>query len=193
MESYPAGDPGRASLNRRRLLRIWVKIGLLVCLAAFAVVFTYGLLAPGTSSSSGRIDVRGLAPGTARLEAWNGGMLWIVRRSARQLEAIDELSGHVRDPGLEDPPRLDRRYRSLAGDYGVYLAATGRSGIFVQYLRERPAGLGSDVPWHGGFVDPGSDALFDFTGRRYRSTDGGPLTVPPHRYSADGILSLGGW
>lgn len=193
MAPFPVGDPGPASVIRRKVLRSWVKISLLVCMAGFAGVFVYGLLAPGTRSSTDVIDIGGLPAGTARLEAWNGRPVWVVHRSAGQLRGLADLSGHVLEPGADSSPRIAHPHRSLERDYGVYLAATDRSGILVQYVRERPRRLGRDVPWHGGFVDPGGDAVFDIAGRRYRSTQGGPLPVPPHRYAASGLIRLGEW
>lgn len=180
-------------MNRRTALRSWVKIGLLACIAGFAGVFALGLLAPGRFSSTDVIDIGGLPAGAGRLEAWNGRPIWVVHRSASQLQGLSELAGHVLEPGAGGSPRIASPHRSLERDYGVYLAATDRSGILVQYVRERPGSLGSDVPWHGGFVDPGSEAVFDIAGRRYRSTPGGPLAVPPHRFGASGVIRLGEW
>lgn len=193
MEPHPVGDQGRTPVTRRRLLRAWVKLGLLVCVAGFAGVFAYGLFTPATLSAGDIIDVGGLPPGTARLEAWNGGPVWVVHRSGSQQRALVGLSDHVLEPGAGQHPRIDVPHRSVARAYGVYLAATNRAGILVQYVSERPDGLSSDVPWHGGFVDPGGDAVFDVAGRRYRSTHGAALPVPPHRYTADGTIRLGEW
>lgn len=194
MEPYPVGDQGRTSVTRRRLLRAGVKIGLLACVAGFAGLFTYGLFAPGTLSSGDVIDVGGIPAGAARLEAWNGKPVWVVHRSASQLAALTVLSDHVRAPETAQSPRIDLPHRSPRREYGVYLAETDRSGILVQYVSERPRRLSGDVPWHGGFVDPGGHAVFDVAGRRYRSTRGGaPLPVPPHRYTANGLLTLGEW
>lgn len=180
-------------MNRRAALRSWVKIGLLACIAGFTGVFVHGLLAPGGSSSTDTIDVGGLPAGAARLEAWNGRPVWVVHRSASQLQGLSDLAGHVLEPGPGGSPRVARPHRSLVRDYGVYLAATDRPGILVQYVRERPRRLGRGAPWHGGFVDPGGDAVFDIAGRRYRSTKGGPLAVPPHRFAASGVIRLGEW
>lgn len=193
MEPYPDGDPGRAPVTRRSLLRACVKLGLLAGVAAFAGVFVHGLFAPDIDSEGDVIDVGGLPPGTARLDAWHGRPVWVVHRSRDQLASLPGLSGYVREPGYGESVPIDNPHRSLKREYGVYLAGTDRSGILVQYVKDRPGKLDGSVPWHGGFVDPGGDALFDVAGRRYRSTRGGPLPVPPHRYTSDGIIRLGDW
>lgn len=179
-------------MKRRTLVRSLVKAGLLASVAAFAAVFVYGLFSPGMLSDN-TIELGGMPEGSARLEAWNGKPVWIVRRSPRQLEAIAELSAHVATPAAADAATVDDPHRSLQDEYGIYLAATERQGILVQYVSDRPASLESSIPWHGGFVDPAGDALFDAAGRRYRTTRGAPLAVPPHRYVGPGVVRLGEW
>jgi len=178
--------------RRRRLLRVSVKTALLAAMAAFAGVFVYGMFMPGGVSDD-VISVRGMPQATARLVSWNGRPVWVVRRSPEQLAGLEALSAFVSRTGDKGPSELDRRYRSLAGHYGIYLAETGRAGILVQYTRQRPAGLDPETPWLGGFVDPANKAVFDPAGRRYRGTHGGPLVVPPHRWAEDGTLRLGDW
>lgn len=180
-------------MNRKALLRAWVKIGLLAGVVGFAAVFVYGLFTPGTVSSGDVVDVGGLPEESARLVAWHGRPVWVVHRSAGQLAALAELSGHVRATPADDRAPINVPHRSVRRSYGVYLAETARSGVLVQFVRRRPDGMRDDTPWHGGFVDPGSDAVFDLAGRRYRSTRGGPLPVPPHRYTASGSIRLGEW
>lgn len=193
MEPRPDGYPRRAPVTRRKRLRAGVKIGLLVGAAGFAWVFAHGLFAPATDSSGDVIDIGGLPPGTARLDSWHGKPVWVIHRSASQLQALTGLSEHVLEPPAEPPGRIDNPHRSLRPGYGVYLAETARSGILVQYVEARPRGLDGRIPWHGGFVDPGGDAVFDVSGRRYRTTGGGPLPVPPHHYATDSVIRLGDW
>lgn len=193
MATRPDGDPGRPAVSRRGLLRAAVKIGLLTGAAAFAGIFAHGLLAPGGSSSGDFIDPAGLPPGAARLDAWNGKPVWVVHRSAGQLASLSDLSGHVLDPDVNRPPAVDNPHRSRVPEFGVYLAETARPGILLQFSARRPRRLDAGLPWDGGFVDPGGDALFDVTGRRYRTTPGGPLAVPPHHIDEHGVIRLGRW
>lgn len=193
MATRPVGDPGRAAVSRLGLLRAAVKIGLLTGAAAFAGIFAHGLLAPDGGSSGDSIDPAGLAPGAARLDAWNGKPVWVVHRSAGQLASLSDLSGHVLDPGKNRPPAVDNLHRSRVPEIGVYLAETARPGILIQFAARRPRRLDDGLPWHGGFVDPGGDALFDVAGRRYRATPGRPLAVPPHYVDEHGIIRLGRW
>lgn len=192
MEIPNVGDQGHAPVTRRALLLILVKGGLSLGVAAFASVFVIGLLAPGGDSDN-VIDVGGIAPGSARLEGWDGNPLCVVNRTVEQLRGLDALAGYVEAPGEAGNATLDNPWRSLRPAFGIYLARTKRTGVLVQYTRDRPAGLSDGVPWSGGFVDPGSGAVFDVAGRRYRNTSGGPLRVPPHRFVAPGVVRLGQW
>jgi len=192
MERRDFGGQSRAQVKRRQTLRICVSIGLAAGVLAFAVVFVQGLFGPGLLSGS-VLDIGGIAAGTARLDARDGKPVWIVSRSEAQLDGLTALSGHVEPSSGIDPPSIDNPHRSLQRRYGIYLAQTTRSGILVQYTLDRPARLAPDVPWHGGFVDPGSEAVFDVAGRRYRYTWGEPLAVPPHRFQADRVIRLGEW
>lgn len=193
MATRTVGDPGHAAVSRLGLLRAAVKIGLLTGAAVFVGIFAHGLVAPGDSSSGDFIDPAGLAPGAARLDAWNGKPVWVVHRSAVQLAALGQPGGHILDPGANQPPAVDNPHRSRVPEFGVYLAETARPGILVQFSARRPRRLDDGLPWHGGFVDPGGDALFDVAGRRYRNTPGGPLGVPPHHVDEHGVIRLGRW
>ena len=193
MEPRPVQHQGRAALTRRRLLQAGVKAGLLLLAAAFAGIFVYGMFGPGMPAGGDSVDIGGLPPGSARLEGWNGKPVWVVHRTPEQLQALVEMADHVTAPAREPHPDMANPHRSLKQAYGIYLAATGRAGVLVQYLRERPDGLDPAGPWHGGFIDPGTGALFDAAGRRYHGTPGGPLEIPPHRYTGATQLMLGAW
>lgn len=171
---------------------ILVKGCLLLGLTAFAAVFVKGLVAPGQDSDD-VIDVGGMAPGSARLEGWDGKPVWVVSRSRQQLRELEAVTDYVVKTDGTGNPALDNPGRSLEPAFGVYLAQTVRPGVVVQYTRGRPAGLDDEVPWFGGFVDPASGALFDVAGRRYRATSGRPLQVPPHHFVGPGIIRLGQW
>lgn len=193
MEPRDDGDQGPPPVKRRRLLRISVKSALLAAVAAFAGVFVYGMFSPGVAPGK-VVAVAEMPEGSAQMVSWKGRPVWIVRRSPAQLEALTAASGFVSvSPDGNAPDPVDGPYRSLTPEYGVYLANTGRSGVLVQYTAERPDGLAADATWRGGFVDPGSRAVFDLAGRRYTTTTGQPLAVPPHRLLDNGTLRLGQW
>lgn len=193
MEPRDDGDQGPEAVKRRRLLRISVKSALLAAVAAFAGVFVYGMFSPGVAPVN-TLAVGEMPEASARLVSWKGRPVWIVRRSSAQIETLAAATEFVSmPPDSGTPEPVDGPYRSLTPEYGVYLADAGRSGILVQYMGERPDGLAADMPWRGGFVDPGSRAVFDLAGRRYRTTAGEPLPVPPHRLLDNGTLRLGEW
>jgi len=191
MEPRVFGDPGRVAVRRRRLLGAWVKAVLLAGTAVFAGVFAYGLLGPAPVSEE-RIHVGSIPEGSGRLASWDGGRVWIVHRSPRQVEALEADDGASPAPGGGTPAPVDNEYRSVDRRYGVYLASTDRPGILIQYTRSRPDRLEAGRSWDGGFVDPASGALFDLAGRPYGG-GGEWLAVPPHRFADAGVLELGRW
>lgn len=179
-------------MTRRARLRVLVKTGLLIAVLAFAVVFFRGLLAPGPEQRN-VMDLSGIAPGSARLEAWNGTPVWVVNRTGEQVRSLSELRNYVATPRVTESFPVANPERSLRPRYGIYLARTARPGILVQYTRSRPASLPAGAPWAGGFVDPATGAAFDVAGRRYRGTRGRPLEVPPYRYVGTHAVRLGRW
>lgn len=192
MEPRDHRDQGRPAVTHRRLLRISVKLALLAAMAAFAGVFVYGMFSPGATPDN--VTVGDIPEASARLVSWNGRPVWVVHRSPAQLETLAAAGPFVAEPQAGDTPEaVAGPHRSRVREYGIYLAETARSGVLVQYTDERPDSLSPDTPWRGGFVDPASKAVFDLAGRRYRTTTGGPLTVPPHRLPASGELRLGQW
>jgi ubiquinol-cytochrome c reductase iron-sulfur subunit len=186
------GHHGHATLTRRTILRALVRAGVLIVLAAFAAVFVRGLLAPGGNDGD-VIELSGMAPGSARLESWDGRPVWVVNRSDEQLEALAAVSEYVTKGATNDPSPVANPLRSLKRRYGIYLADTRRPGILVQYTLERPGSLGIGTPWFGGFVDPASGAAFDIAGRPYRTARGRPLAVPPYRFVGPARIRFGEW
>jgi len=180
-------------MTRRRRLRIAVKSALLVAVIAFGGVFVHGMFRPGPAPGE-VIAVADMPAASARLVSWQGRPVWIVRRSPAQVASLAAARAIESGPSHDHtPPPVDGPYRSLTKEYGVYLAETDRSGVMVQYTAERPDGLAADVSWRGGFVDPGSRAVFDLAGRRYPNTTGRPLGVPPYRLLEGGRVRLGAW
>jgi len=175
-------------VSRRRLLRVSVKLAVLAAMAVFSAVLVQGMLGPRAPASD-VVAVGDIPEGSARLVSWRGRAVWIVHRSPAQLAALGRSrgAGTVAEQGPAGP------YRSATPEYGMFFAGTGRPGILLQYTRQRPDSLSPDRPWHGGFVDPASGAVFDLAGRRYRASTGEPLAFPPHRPAGDAAFILGQW
>ncbi len=179
---------------RRRILRVALKTLSLAVALGFVAVFLHGWLSPPGERSGTTIDFGGLAPGQAGLFGWNGEPVWVVHRSPAQLAqlAAGEAVAPV-DPSL--PADWNRTTRSRLPEFGIYLARTASLGVLLQYLSERPRQLPSQLPWGGGFVNPQTGALFDAAGRPYppAPAPAAELPVPPHRYIAREMISLGSW
>lgn len=180
-------------MTRRTLLRVALKLGVLGLAVAFSAAFFYGLLAPERRAGGEWLTVDAIAAGRARMQRWDGVPVWILHRSPAQIEALAESATQVWPVADGVAAQLQSGYRSRRRDVGVYRADTARRGVLLHYVAERPARLPASLSWHGGFVDPGSNAVFDAAGRRYRNTRGKPLAVPAHRFTAEGALRPGAW
>lgn len=184
----------QAEPRRRLILRRTSAYMAVIAGVAFAVVYLWGLLSPPGQRSGDVIDFGGLAPGTAELAGWHGRAVWIVRRSPEMLAGLAAVTPHVLPPATDNSTD-DPVTRSLLPEYGVYLAATDRTGVIVQFVSDRPRALAADLPWYGGFYDPATARCYDAAGRVYAATaDAGAtaLRIPPHRYIAREMISLGG-
>jgi len=53
----------------------------------------------------------------------------------------------------------------------VGLLAPALTGIDIVYLANAPSQLPKGAIWHGGFIDPATDAVFDFMGRTYKNVE----------------------
>lgn len=190
MELPDLGDKSGSAVARRRNLRVAVKLGLLTAAAAFITVFLRGFLGPGAPSGD-VIDIGGIPPGSARLEAWNGKPVWVVNRSREQRRSLESLSDYVVTPATPSSGGPGDGDGSADGRYGIFLADTDLPGVLVQYTRERPRALAEGIPWYGGFIDPAGQAVFDVAGRRYCATKGPPLAVPPHEYLGPHTVRFG--
>ena len=175
----------------RGLTKLLLGIGLLL----LAIPFIASVLPPPTASSSRPSpwatshDLGGLAAGEIlRLEV-PGGTVWVLRRSAEDLQALARHREALRDPDSEhsrQPATARTAWRSLDPEFFVFVPLeTGRR------CQVRSATASSR--WPAGFDEACEGARFDRAGRIFRDS-GHPeqrnLTVPPHRFATPGRLQL---
>lgn len=141
------------------------------------------------------VDVSDLAPGQMKTVEWRGKPVWLLRRTAEMLAA---LQGH--DAALADPQSLRslqpegarNATRSLQPDLFVAVGICTHLGCSPTAVAAGSAHPAVGADWPGGFFCPCHGSTFDGAGRVYRNKPAPTnLDVPPHRYLDAGRLLIG--
>ncbi|HLR78891.1 MAG TPA: ubiquinol-cytochrome c reductase iron-sulfur subunit [Burkholderiaceae bacterium] len=137
------------------------------------------------------VDVSTLAPGELRTVEWRGKPVWIMRRTAAQLEDLKTMDSKLADPNSDRPgftPEFAKNeYRSRIPELFVAVGICTHLGCSP--TPELAAGPGPGLPsdWKGGYFCPCHGSYFDLAGRVYRNVPAPDnLEVPPYVVSADG-------
>ncbi|MFM9916012.1 MAG: ubiquinol-cytochrome c reductase iron-sulfur subunit [Rhizobacter sp.] len=144
------------------------------------------------------VDVSALQPGEKITVEWRGKPVWIVKRTAQQLETLKKL-----DPLLADPDS-SRKPDELTPEYARNPHRSRKPELFVtvgicSHLGCSPSdkfqpGAQASLPddWAGGFLCPCHGSTFDMAGRVYKNKPAPDnLEVPPYMYLSDNRLIIG--
>jgi len=151
-------------MNKRKFLSIAVG-SLFTCLfLVFGWVYFYGLTSNQSQTSDFKEEeinalFQNVAVGSVVLRRFKNQQVWVVHLSSKQRSQVKLLNQSVIEP--ETGCDLNKVYCVLA-------ATTNRDGVYLQYTLKEPPQLLVDTPWFGGFVDPGSGAIYDLIGRAYQ-------------------------
>lgn len=150
------------------------------------------------AGSSVEVDISGLKPGDMQTVEWRGKPVWIVRRTAEQVAALDKLSGELADPNSErKPSELTPEYarnvhRSIKND--VFVAVGICTHLGCSPISKFQSGSQTSLPdnWPGGFLCPCHGSTFDLAGRVYKNKPAPDnLEVPQHMYLSDTKILVG--
>lgn len=183
--------------ERRRWLMISGAAGGVAALGT-AVPFVSSLAPSERAKAAGgpvEVDIGGMAPGDIKTVEWRGKPVWVVRRTAEMLAA---LQGH--DADLVDPQSAHDQQPAYAANAGRAI----RPEVFVvigicTHLGCSPTAMpqGSNNPslpadWPGGFFCPCHGSTFDGAGRVFKNVPAPTnLEVPPYRYASATRLVIG--
>ena len=144
-----------------------------------------------------RIDIGDLMDGEmlGPIPAWRGRPIFIVRRSAEALEALNQDPGRLTDPDseqLEQPGYAQNEFRSRTPELLVLVGLCPH--LFCSptpHIELRPQPF--DENWNGGFFCPCHGSRFDLAGRVYSGSPASRnMQVPPHSFEEDeNILVIG--
>lgn len=167
--------------------------------AGFAVVPFLASWAPSERAKAlgapEEADISKLEEGGLLRVSWRGKVVWVVRRTEKNLADLASLNDKLADPNSEvasqQPPYAQNEMRSIKPEYVVLVGICTHLGCSPTYRPEiAPADLGPD--WKGGFYCPCHGSLFDLAGRVYSGVPAPTnLVVPPHQYLSNDVILIG--
>jgi ubiquinol-cytochrome c reductase iron-sulfur subunit len=182
-------------LERRRYLVAATTLVATVGAVGISVPFVKSWQPSARARMSGapvEVDISKLEPGRMITVKWRGKPVWVLRRTAGNLETLKQPAhlAKLRDPESavkQQPDYAQEQYRSIRSDVFVAVGICTHLGCVPTYL-STGAGEGEAAmffcPWHG--------SRFDLAGRVFKNVPAPiNLLVPPHRYTSGDTLEIG--
>ncbi|MGD8842689.1 MAG: ubiquinol-cytochrome c reductase iron-sulfur subunit [Gammaproteobacteria bacterium] len=188
------------SQTRRRLLVSATALMSGVGVAIAAVPFICSMQPSARSRADNApvtVDISRLQAGAQLTVTWRGRPVWILRRTAQMLRALEsgELLQELLDPQslqtTQQPAYAKNPYRSIRPEYSVLLGVCTHLGCIPRF---RPAlnAVEQLAGRHGGYICSCHGSRFDMAGRVFKNVPAPRnLVVPPHRYLDDGTILIG--
>ncbi len=164
----------------------------------FAAVPFIGFMRPNVvAKAAGKpieVDISKLQPGERLEFEWRGNPIWVISRTERLLDTLDERVDRLRDPNSEvdqQPSYAQNQYRSVNPEVFVVIPVCTHLGCIPTYYPEIQP-MDFDEQWLGGFFCPCHGAMYDAAGRVYKAQPAPRnLEVPPHHMKDDNLLIIG--
>ena len=142
-----------------------------------------------------KADIGKLEPGQMVVVEWRGKPVYVMYRTASQLEDLPKLDSALKDPQSEiseQPAYISGVGRSLRPEILVVVGLCTHLGCAPKFRPEvGAADLGGDE-WLGGFFCPCHGSKFDLAGRVYSGVPASAnLIVPPYSFEGDNVLVIG--
>ncbi len=185
-------------LRRRRFLTSSVSVVGGVGAAFVAVPFVASWQPSERAKAIGapvEVEFGKLEKGQMLRVKWRGKPVWVLRRGAETLSALEKQAELLRDPDSEvaaqQPGYAQNAHRSIQPEILVLVGICTHLGCSPQYVKSSdPHALGDD--WPGGFFCPCHGSTFDLAGRVYKSVPAPTnLVVPPHSFLSDTRIVIG--
>jgi ubiquinol-cytochrome c reductase iron-sulfur subunit len=144
-----------------------------------------------------QVDISAIKPGEKLVVEWRGKPVWIVRRTAEQIESLKKTEALVADPqslrtAYPTPEYAKNPHRSRKPE--VFVGVGICSHLGCSPVDKFTPGAQPSLPddWAGGFLCPCHGSTFDLAGRVYKNKPAPDnLEVPPHVYLSDTVLLIG--
>lgn len=140
-------------------------------------------------------NISKLEPGQRLTLTWRGQPVFVIRRTAQQLETLPTLDARLRDPNSENldqqPSYAKNSHRSVKPEYLVLVGLCTHLGC-VPLFRPEVQAEPFDADWKGGFYCPCHNSRFDLAGRVFEGVPAPTnLRVPPYHFVDDNTLTIG--
>lgn len=127
--------------------------------------------------------------------SWRGQPVFVIRRTAQQLQDLPSLDARLRDPNSDNPDQqpayAKNPHRSVKPEYLVLVGLCTHLGcvpLFKPEVQAEPF----DADWKGGFYCPCHNSRFDLAGRVFEGVPAPTnLRVPPYHFVDDNTLIIG--
>jgi len=191
----PAGSPDDA--DRRLWLGAATAAGG-AGLVATAVPFVASLAPSEKARALGApvdVDLGSLRPGELRTVEWRGKPVWVLRRTAEMLAALETNEQRLADPVSGEPQQPDyaaNRHRSINPEFLIVIGICTHLGCSPSEKFAPGTSQGMTADWPGGFLCPCHGSIFDLAGRVYLSQPAPTnLEIPPHKWLSAGVVVVG--
>ena len=168
--------------------------------AAVAVPFVSTFQPSERAKAAGaavEVDISALQPGQKMVVEWRGKPVWVMRRTAEQVAALEKLDGEVADPTSErtaypTPEYAKNRNRSIKPEIFVAVGICTHLGCSPSDKFQTGAQPSLPDNWLRGYLCPCHGSTFDLAGRVFKNKPAPDnLEVPPHVYLSDTLLLIG--
>lgn len=142
-----------------------------------------------------KFDVSKVQPGQMVVVEWRGKPVYVMRRTAEQVDDLAKLDGKLKDPEStisDQPAYVHGRGRSIKPEILVMVGLCTHLGCAPKFHPEVGATDFGIDDWLGGFFCPCHGSMFDLAGRVYSGVPASAnLIIPPHSYETDTIIVIG--
>jgi ubiquinol-cytochrome c reductase iron-sulfur subunit len=139
-------------------------------------------------------DLSKLEPGQMVTLVWRKQPIFIVRRTAKSVQALSANDANLKDPKSADsaqPQYATNEMRSRRADLLVLIGTCTHLGCLPkQHFQPGDAEISAD--WPGGFFCPCHGSKFDLAGRVMNGSPASVnLSIPPYSFKNDSTLVIG--
>lgn len=143
-----------------------------------------------------KADISKLEPGQMIVVEWRGQPVYVLNRTASQLQGLPSLNPELKDPDSlisDQPTYITGVDRALRPELLVIVGLCTHLGCAPKFRPEVGATeFQTDGSWIGGFFCPCHGSKFDLSGRVYAGVPASAnLVVPPYSFEDENILVIG--
>lgn len=140
-------------------------------------------------------DISKLEPGQQITLEWRGKPVWVLRRTPEMVSRLSQNAPLLADPestASKQPDYVKGPARSIKPEIFVVEGVCTHLGCSPTLKKEVGAASDMGADWPGGYYCPCHNSRFDLAARVFKGSPAPTnMTVPPHRYAADGVVVIG--